>query len=404
MTERKINKNLVHLIQSFKAGYEGDVLEGGSRSGKTWSSVDFIMFLCSKVERNATIHILRETYQSFKTSLFEDFQRRLPMYGIKNHPFGTVQNISQYNLLGNNLHFLSADKPTKALGSGCDYFFGNEALEISKAIFDQKEQRCRKFWWLDYNPFYTQHWIFDNVLKREDVAFCHSTMLDNPFISKKERKKILSYEGTKFNITQGTADKFLWEVYGLGIKAAMQGRIFKNVDYIDEFPNLAYTYGMDFGFTSDPNAIVKCAEDGDDLYYQLESYVPMETPEIIHEYALARKIDIHVPITADSADKYTGENKGTVEMVEGLKKLGWRIDKVSKTKSVMYWLLQMKQKRIHIVKNDFYGDAKNEAEKYHFQEVNGILINQPYDKFNHFWDAARYDFMGRRQLKGFNYQ
>ena len=59
----------------------------------------------------------------------------------------------------------------------------------------------------------------------------------------------------------------------------------------------------------------------------------------------------------------------------------------------MYWILSMKTKKIHIVKNSLYMDIKKEKENYKFKEINGILINQPIDKYNHFWDAARYGHM-----------
>ena len=78
-------------------------------------------------------------------------------------------------------------------------------------------------------------------------------------------------------------------------------------------------------------------------------------------------------------------------MVRGLKEYGFiNAYKVSKKKSIMYWILSMKNKKIHIVRNYLFKQVKKEQENYKFKEVNGILINQPIDDFNHFWDAARY--------------
>ena len=87
-------------------------------------------------------------------------------------------------------------------------------------------------------------------------------------------------------------------------------------------------------------------------------------------------------------------------MVKGLQKLGWNITKVKKTQSVMYWLLSMKRKKIHIVKNEFYRQAKTEQENYKMREINGMLINQPIDKFNHGWDSARYRHMAFNNYSG----
>ena len=78
-------------------------------------------------------------------------------------------------------------------------------------------------------------------------------------------------------------------------------------------------------------------------------------------------------------------------MVRGLYDLGFvNAYKISKTKSVMFWLGSMKKKKIHIVKNHLYKQALKEQQNYKMKEIGGISINQPLDKFNHMWDAARY--------------
>jgi len=192
----------------------------------------------------------------------------------------------------------------------------------------------------------------------------------------------------------------MWRVYGLGLRMSPLGLIFKNIDWIDSFPEgIHFDYGIDFGFTTDPTAITKNAETDTDIWIEPLSYEPMETPEIIFEYMKSKGIDYKKPITADSSDKYTGENKGTVEMVKGLKGKGVNIAKVDKTKSVMFWLMSMKQKRIHIVRNEFYSQMKKEQENYKMREINGIAINQPIDSYNHFWDSARYRHMAFNSKK-----
>ena len=56
----------------------------------------------------------------------------------------------------------------------------------------------------------------------------------------------------------------------------------------------------------------------------------------------------------------------------------------------MFWLTSMKKKKIHIVKNHLYKQALKEQQNYKMKEIAGIQINQPVDKWNHIWDAARY--------------
>lgn len=393
----KVNPNLQHLINNEAWGKKGSILEGSSRSGKTFSGVDFVVLLTTKYS-GVTINIIRETSVSFRTTLYDDFNRRLPDFGIIS-PFEDRQEVQSFMMFGNKVNLLGADKPSKFHGASCDFAWFNEMMDIPQKVFDQQEQRCRRFWWGDYNPKFTQHWIYQAILKRKDVSFMHSTFIDNPFISESERKKILSYDPSNpANIEAGTADDYNWKVYGLGERGDLKGRIFKNIEWIERFPDdLAYVYGLDFGFTNDPTVPVKVCDTGRELYLELLGYEPIDTPAELSAFLEAIGVQRHVPITADSADKYTGENKGTVEMVRDLRGLGWNISKVSKTKGVVYWINKMQERKIYIVRNRF---AQQESENYRWREVNGIMINQPVDENNHFWDGARYGFMSLNISQG----
>lgn len=405
------------------SGYRGAGLEGSSRSGKTWSGIDIIIWLCLFYEPNGcTINIYRETYNEFKTTLYDDFKRRLDDFGLPNK-FHDAEEIKSFKIGKSKIYFIGDGKH----GGGCDYAFFNEVMFIKKSVFDQVKMRCRKFWWADYNPSFTDHWFFDNALGRPDVAFLRTTFHDNKFISPQERHEITITEPWKpgsyivkdnvimcynkdtkkveeisktnqppphpTNITNGTADEDYWKIYGLGLRGAMKGLIFPNVFWLDKFPeDKAVIFPNDFGFTTDPNTLVKYAEDEYNIWIEPLSYEPIETPSalagLLESLGIDKAKDI---IPCDSADKYTGENKGTVEMVRGLKNEGFiHAYKISKTKSVMFWLNSMKKKKIHIIKNHLYKQALKEQQNYKMKEIAGISINQPIDKWNHIWDAARY--------------
>jgi hypothetical protein len=418
---KAINDQKYNDLGELVSGYRGAALEGSSRSGKTWSGVDIIICLCLYVEESCTINIYRETYNEFKTTLYDDFKRRLDDYELPN-PFHNAKEVKSFRIGKSTIYFLGDGKH----GGGCDYAFFNEMMFIQQSVFDQTEMRCRKFWWADYNPSVTDHWFFDKVLTRPDVAFLRTTYLDNKYISAGERNKILSYEPWKpgsyvvkegvilcynkfsgkvepvtnanqppphpTNISNGTADEFMWKVYGLGLRGAMKGVIFPYVEWIDSFPEeKGIIYPNDFGFTTDPNVFGKYAEDEFNIWIEPLCYEPIETPRELASLLESLGIEKTAIIPCDSADKYTGENKGTVEMVKGLRKEGYvNAYKISKTKSVMFWLNSMKTKKIHVVKNHLYKYALKEQQNYRMKEINGIAINQPIDKWNHIWDQARY--------------
>lgn len=405
-------------------GYAGVALEGSSRSGKTWSGVDIIIYLATIKHKDevCTVNIYRETYNEFKTTLYDDFKRRLDDFKLPN-PFHNAKEVPSFRIGKTTVHFLGDGKH----GGGCDYAFFNESMMISQSIFNQVKMRCRKFWWMDYNPSFTDHWVFDSVLTREDVAFLRTTFLDNPFISPNELKEILGYEpwlpgsytvtedGVFYgvdekgdlkpitetnqppihpiNVQQGTADEFMWKVYGLGLRGAMKGVIFPTVTWIDEFPEEYRIYANDFGFTSDPNSLNGYYEDENNIFIEPLLYEPIETANVLGDCLEKLNVSNTDLVICDSSDKHVSEKNGTVQMVADLIDLGWNAMKVSKTKSVTYHLLSMKKKKIHIVKNHLYKKVKKEVENYKWREINGIMINQPIDKFNHFWDSARYGHM-----------
>ncbi|WP_177763999.1 phage terminase large subunit [Flavobacterium sp. I3-2] len=417
-----VNENLVK-------GSKGVILEGGARSGKTYSSLYFILYICLHVEQTCVINIVRETYNEFKTTLYLDFKKILREFGLPN-PFETAKDVQSFYIGKNQINFMGADQPSKVHGATSDYLYFNEMLTIDQQVFKNLTMRCNKFWIADFNPSVTEHWVFNEVITRDDVGHLRSTFRGNPHIPIGQKIEILASEpwlpGSYIveddtikcynkktgklepisddnqppphpkNTRQGTANEFFWKVYGLGLRGAMTGIIFDNVSYITEWPeDIAKTYGLDFGFTNDPTALTAYGEDEHNIWIELLLYEPIDHPDDLDTAFVSLGVEKNIPITADSSDKYTGENKGTVEMVRSLKKKGYSIRKVSKNKGVVFWIGSMKKKKIHIViRNEKLGKfAKIEQQNYRFKEVNGIPINQPIDKFNHMWDSGRYAHM-----------
>lgn len=382
--EQKINKNLRYLMQRFhKMDKRGALLEGSSRSGKTISSIDAIIYLGARIGSGNTINVYRETYNSFKTTLYNDFSMRLDDFGLQN-PFLESKEVPTLRILGNKVNLIGADKINKSHGLGGDYSYFNEMTDISQDFFDQIEMRTKKFWWGDYNPKVTSHWLYDKVATRDDVGFLHSTFRDNPFIADVELAKILSYEDTPDNRRQGTVDVYKWKVYGLGLRAAMEGLIFPNVIWIDEFPDDCEeeSYGLDFGYTVDPSALVRAGVKGRNLFLELKLYAPTETPDVLGEL-LSKLLPEDAVCWADSADP---------DMIRNLKAMGFPIYAIRKPNgSVKFGCSLIKRYKIHIVRSS---EFRIEQENYKRKVIQGITLDEPIDKFNHAWDASRYAVMG----------
>jgi phage terminase large subunit len=379
MSGYSVNPNLTFLNDNFHKEINS-ILAGGSRSGKTWSSVDFMVLLASRYAFSGTLNIIKETYNSYKTTLYEDFNRRLPMYGISS-PFADRQEVRTFKLFDLKINLLGADSDSVLHGVGSDLAYFNELMDIDKKIFDQIEQRCRLFLWGDLNPKFTDHWVYDNLYNRPDYKVLKTTLFDNPHVSEKEKKKILSYEPTPENIKNGTADIYLWEVYGLGNAAAPEGLVYPHVTWIEEFPtNIEEIYyGLDFGYTNAPMAITKVGVHKNNLYAKIENYAPSDNLTT-HLLALEKaKVDKQKEIWADSADGVA---------IGDIRRAGYKIFPVNKFDgSVEYGVSLVKRFKLHIVDSKA---ARKEQQNYKYAEVNGIKLDKPAKGNDHFWDTVRY--------------
>jgi len=375
-----INPNLTFLTKAWSDKVNGVCLEGSSRSGKTYSIIQFLIALCSQ-KNGLVINIVRETYNSFKTTLYLDFAKILPEFGIKN-PFGYVQDISTFNLLGNKINFLGTDKPDRLEGAGSDIFWCNEMLDINKVAFDQLEQRCRRFFIADWNPKTTDHWAF-TLEKRADVRFLRTTYKDNlHWISPMELAKIESYEPTPENIQRGTADKFRWSVYGLGERAARHGLVHPDVTWIPEFPADGEVekigFGVDFGFTNSPTSVVKVGRKGNDLFVKVLYYGPTSDVNKVIE-----AIELTIPkghhFTCDSAEP---------GIISDLRRAGFAAIPCKKfAGSVKYGIDLINRHRLFYVSNV---DLRKEQENRVWKYVGGIPLNEPEAGNDHAHDALAY--------------
>lgn len=364
---------------------QGFVLEGGSGSGKTYDIINFLLIYCqTNYNKNKDILIFRETFADLRKTVLKDFEKILRAYNLfEDDSFHRSAPVC-YSFMGNKIYFTGLDS-VGSHGERHDVIWGNEGMELNHEAWKQLNQRCNEVFITDYNPSYTNHWIYDSLITRPDTKFFRSTLLQNYFLPEGQRKEILSYEPTAENIKNGTADDYMWKVYGLGLRSAPKGAIFPHVNWIEKMPEGNYFFGLDFGFSNDPSALTKICLHGNDLFVELLIYEPIDSAIVLAEAIRNCGITTEM-ITADTSDKYND-----VEMCKDLRNLGINIKKTSKAKGILHRIGLLKKHKINIVYNL---NAKREQENYKWREVNGINVNEPIDKFNHFWDSLGYGYMG----------
>ena len=307
---------------------------------------------------------------SIEATVLRDFiniLREHNLYNEDNHN----KSSSEYNLFGNLIEFISLDQPVKVRGRKRHLLFINEANELFWEDWQQLLFRTSDKIILDYNPSEEYHWIYDKIIPREDAKFLKTTYKDNPFL---EQSLIDEIERLKYT------DEQYWQIYGLGEKGISKATIFNYVECNQvPFEAEVVSFGMDFGFTNDPTALVKVSKLDNNLYIEELLYRTMMTTGDIHNF-LKGKVN-REPIYADSSEP---------RIIEELRRMGWSIRASLKGRdSVNAGIDLLKRFKIHIHKDST--NAIQEFRNYKWlEDKTGKLTNKPEDKNNHITDAVRY--------------
>ncbi len=126
------------------------MLQGGTRSAKTYSTIYFIIWLCENYS-GFEIDIVRDTFTALKATAWKDFMDVLiktNIYNVLNHN----KSDHTYNLNGNTISYYGADTPDKIHGRSRDILWINEAHQFPQETIDQLFPRTRYRIIADYNP------------------------------------------------------------------------------------------------------------------------------------------------------------------------------------------------------------------------------------------------------------
>ena len=370
MTPLQIKTNVVykHLVNSDKKIV---VEQGGTRSGKTYNIILWIIFEYCARNRDKVITICRKSFPSLRATVLRDFMGILQANNLYSEKFHNKSN-SEYYLFGNLVEFVSLDQPQKIRGRKRDLLFINEGNELFFEDWQQLIFRTRERIVLDFNPSDEYHWIYDKVLTREDCDFHRTTYLDNPFIEESIKLEIERLRDT---------DEQYWQIYGLGERAASRSTVFRynEVSNIPEDAELV-AYGMDFGYTNDPTTLVSVYTKEHNLYVKEHLYRTAMTTSDIHKFLLDEDLDSK-PIYADSAEP---------RLIAELRRMGHNIFPSLKGRdSVNAGIDLLKRYKINILSTS--SNAIMEFRNYKWKEdKSGALLNIPVDTFNHIIDPCRY--------------
>lgn len=366
--EIQTNKIFSHLDKSDK---RITIEQGGSRSGKTYNILMWLIFSYATKNIDKTITICRKTFPALRASSMRDFFDILKKYDLYKEGNHNKSN-SEYLLNGNLFEFISLDQPQKVRGRKRNILYINEANELSFEDWQQLILRTTDKAILDYNPSDEFHFIYDKIKPRDDAEFFITTYRDNPFLDSDTVNEI---ERLK------TVDDNYWNIYGLGLVGSSQALIFR-INECNSIPEDAkfLSYGMDFGFTNDPTTLVEIYQQGDNIFLKEIIFSTGLTNRDIDEKLRFNQVE-RKEIFADSAEP---------KSIEELYRMGWNIKPATKGQgSVNIGIDMMKRYNIYVTKESV--NMIKEFRNYKWQQdKNGNILNVPVDMFNHTIDAVRY--------------
>lgn len=344
--------------------------QGGTSSGKTYSILQNL-FLHAIENDRCIITVAGQDIPNLKVGPIRD------AHNIVENTEGLNNYILEYNksdrvftfVNGSIIEFKSYDDSQDAKQGKRDYLFLNEANGVDKIIWDELYIRTKKKSYIDYNPN-NEFWVHTDLIGKPNVTLIISDHRHNTFLDQKIHDKIEAIE-----------DPELYKVYARGLTGKLEGVIFRDYNVVPGVPPDAKLigYGLDFGFSNDPTALVA-------LYSQ---YGELIIDELIYDRGLLnirisdlmRELGVNGRIVADSA-----EPKSIAE----LSAYGWQIEGAKKgPDSIRQSINTLKRYKINVTQRS--SNLKKELNGYKWkQNKDGKLDNEPVDFLNHAIDALRY--------------
>jgi phage terminase large subunit len=396
----KVNKNLAELLKNHEAQDRKYYVScvGSTRSGKSWSIIEYMM-MCSIQMPGLISDVFRFDQRRHDGGVQADF---LSLMQTKYQPAWKAgkwnKQMRTFTFHNNSvIRFLGTQDEEKLHGPARDIAFFNECNEHTINAFNQITMRTRLLVLCDCNPVDMDHPILKVLSNSPNCLHVHTTYKDNPHLSPNQIRVIESYNpDVPENVLNGTADKYMHEVYALGRPARREGAVFGNWEITDEWPGREFcersSWGIDFGFTMDPSTLIAAKVHGRMLYLR----------EYIYEHGLL----VAPPDTAKETPSLIGRMRDMIgcfhpsdwiycdsaqpESIRQLQIAGFHVQAVKKGPgSVLAGIQRMKRFQIKVHRGST--NLQREFRMYSWRRrPDGSYADEPEDKFNHCIDAARY--------------
>lgn len=354
-------------------------IQGGTSASKTVSIILYLIQLCQSDNSEKLTSIVSESFPHLRRGAMRDF-----LLVMKEHNYYQDAQWDKTNSIytfetGSQIEFFSVDESSKVRGARRDRLFINEANNITLSAFEELEVRTKDFIFLDWNPV-REFWFDEEIkTKRNDIDFIILTYKDNEALDQQIRE----------TIEQRMNRKGWWQVYGEGKLGEVEGKIYSDWEIIDDIPHEARLerYGLDYGYTNDPTAIVA-------VYYYNGGYI---LDEICYQKGLTNKQIADIILNVDKALVIAdaAEPKSNDE----LKSYGVNIIGSKKGVGSVNQRIQFVQsQRISVTKRSV--NVIKEYRNYLYKvDRDGKILNEPEHVFSHSMDAVGYGMQDIKPTK-----
>ena len=372
------------IAKAYRDGYRGVDSRGGTRSTKTYSALQFLVFLAVGLARKLVISVVSETLPHLKKGAIRDFERILQDEGLIG---GSLRDDARWNATdcfftfasGTIIEFFSADAPGKVHGPSRDILFINEGQNIRWETANQLMIRTREFVIVDYNPTH-EFWAHTELAPDPRFKQIVSTYLDNPFLTPAQVE----------DIERGKKNANWWRVYGLGLTGQLEGVIyqFEQIDSMPDSPGLVRIGGLDYGFTNSKTAGVDILADVRRKKLYLDE---MFYGSGMHNFDIIAALNAHgFPKKGPRLYADCAEPKANSE----IKLAGFNVWPSDKGKEITFQISFIQGWEIYVTKTST--NLIHEFRNYLWDtDRDGNRLNHPVKEYDHAMDAFRYGVFGQ---------
>jgi len=361
------------ILEAWNGGKRRILLEGGTSSSKTYSALEALIVIAKGAPRPILISIVSESLPHLKRGSIRDFFNIIDESPDNNPYWSKTEFTYKRPGWGGAIEFFGADDSGKVRGPRRDILFINEGNNIPWETARGLDIRTSVFTIVDWNPV-SEFWAHEYWLGEDGNAYNHSTYLD--------AQGVLPAQVVKDIESYRDKDPNWWNIYGLGLIGKIEGLVHPSFQQVDELPEGAVFYGLDFGFAHDPTVLVKNVIVGDNVYSQQVFYDDSE----LTNGQIAQRMELagvtSEPIFADPSEP---------KSIEEIRQSRYNIrEAVKGAGSVSFGIKRVNQFYQHWAKDSVECIKEQRMYRWIVDRNTGLYTDRTTHQWSHGMDARRY--------------